>query len=197
MEITGDYTKAWLLLREDHGADRATVILQHDEIDELWQVYRRVGRVSAAAAQANTGARSEFEVAVAVPQKATADSDGALCVFFPTHDRVPCALAMHATLETTDDRNRLLNHKSNQEVLKELAAHVAAVAEEQATPADPRRALELLAGVEHADPERQLSVSRCPGGSIAARGACFPASTASRGPPPAFARPRTACGLMW
>lgn len=60
---------------------------------------------------------------------------------------------MHATLETTDDRNRLVSHASNREVLGHLAAHVAEVMEEQATLTTPRRALELLAGVENADPE--------------------------------------------
>ena len=60
---------------------------------------------------------------------------------------------MHATLETTDDRNRLVAHKSNQEVLGRLAAHVAAILEEQVVPGKPQRALELLSGLEDADPE--------------------------------------------
>ena len=102
--------------------------------------------MSAPAAQTSAGGWNEYEVAVAVPQRVKANPDGTLCVCFPTQERMPCALAMHATLETTDDRNRLLSHASNREVLKHLAAHVAAVTEEQATPADPRRALELLAG---------------------------------------------------
>ena len=153
VEITGDYTRTWELLREDHGADRATVVLQQDGMDELWQVYRRGGQVSDGAAETSAGGRHDYEVAVAVPQTVKSNPHGTLCVFFPTHERMPCALVMHATLETTDDRNRLVNHASNREVLKNLATHVAAVMEEQATLGDPRRALELLAGVERADPE--------------------------------------------
>jgi hypothetical protein len=60
---------------------------------------------------------------------------------------------MHATLETSDDRNRLVNHASNREVLQELARHVAQALEIRASPSDPLAALRLLAGVENADPE--------------------------------------------
>jgi hypothetical protein len=153
VEITGDYIRTWQLLREDHGADRATIILQVDGVDDLWQVYRRIGQVSDAAAETNAGGRRDYEVAVAVPQKVKTNPHGTLCVFFPTHERMPCALVLHATLDTTDDRNRLVNNASNREVLKHLATHVATVMEEQASTGDPRRALELLAGAENADPE--------------------------------------------
>ncbi|HEV8414148.1 MAG TPA: DUF3883 domain-containing protein [Bryobacteraceae bacterium] len=153
VEITGDLTRAWDLVRENHSADRATVVLERDGSAELWNVYRHSGQVTAEAAETSSGSRRDFEVAVAVPDASTVKSDGNLCVFFPTHDRLPCALVMHATLETTDDRNRLVAHKSNREVLAHLAAHVAAILEEQAVPTKPRRALELLAGLEDADPE--------------------------------------------
>jgi hypothetical protein len=153
VEITGDLTRAWDLVRENHSEDRATVVLQQNGTTELWNVYRRSGHVTAEAAETSSGSRREFEVAVAVPDATTFKSDGNLCVFFPTHDRLPCAIVMHATLETTDDRNRLVEHKSNREVLAHLAAHVAGILEEQAGPTMPRRALELLAGLEDADPQ--------------------------------------------
>jgi hypothetical protein len=153
VEITGDLTQAWDLLRENHSADRATVVLQQNGTPELWNVYRHSGQVTAEAAETSSGGQRDFEVAVAVPDATAFKSGGNLCVFFPTHDRLPCALVMHATLETTDDRNRLVAHKSNREVLAHLAAHVAAILEEQAGPTKPRRALELLAGMEDADPE--------------------------------------------
>ena len=153
VEITGDHQAKWELDRKAGSADPRTITLAQNGVGEDWQVYRRTGRVSPSAAATSGGARSEYEIAVAVPKKTDANPDGALCVFFPTHERIPCALVMHATLETTDDRNRLVDHASNREVLRNLAALVAAVLEEQATPACPRRALELLAGVERADPE--------------------------------------------
>jgi hypothetical protein len=156
VEILGDIVRTWDVAREDHGADRSTIALQQNGNVELWKVYRHSGRISEEAAQASSGSRRDFEVAVAVPDVTVNKTAGTLCVFFPTHDRLPCALVMHATLETTDDRNRLVSHKSNREVLDQLAAHVAAILEEQAVPERPRRALELLSGLEDADPELKL-----------------------------------------
>jgi len=153
VEIVGDLTHTWDLVREDHDPHRSTVVLQQNAETELWNVYRHSGRVSDEAAETSSGGRRDFEVAVAVPDSEVTKSGGNLCVFFPTHDLLPCALVMHATLETTDDRNRLVAHKSNQEVLGHLAAHVAAVLEEQAAQGGQRRALELLSGLEDADPE--------------------------------------------
>ncbi len=153
VEIVGDLTRTWELAREDHNPDRSTVVLQQNGKTELWRVYRHSGRVSDAAAETSSGSRRDFEVAVAVPDSNVTKPGGNLCVFFPTHDRLPCALVLHATLETTDDRNRLVAHKSNQEVLGHLATHVAAILEEQAGPEKQRRALELLSGLEDADPE--------------------------------------------
>ncbi len=153
VEIVGDLTRTWELAREDHNPDRATVILQQNSRTELWNVYRHSGRVSAEAAATSAGSTRDFEVAVAVPDAGVTKPGGNLCVFFPTHERLPCALVMHATLETTDDRNRLVAHQSNHEVLGHLAAHVATILEEQAGPEKQRRALELLSGLEDADPE--------------------------------------------
>lgn len=153
LDITGDFQRTWNLLRENHPNERDTVVLEQDGAPKLWHVYRKTGQVSAEAAETSSGGRRDFEVAVAVPEVAEPDPAGSLCVFFPTHERLPCAIAMHATLETSDDRNRLVSHASNREVLDQLAAHVAAVIEGQATPETQRRALELIAGVEGADPD--------------------------------------------
>jgi len=151
--IIGDLTRTWELVRDNHNPDRSTVVLQQDGNTELWNVYRHSGRVSAEAAERSSGNRRDFEVAVAVPDTVVASLGGSLCVFFPTHDRLPCALVMHATLETTDDRNRLVAHNSNKEVLVHLAALVAVVLEKEAGQGKHRRALELLSGLEDADPE--------------------------------------------
>jgi hypothetical protein len=172
VEISGDFQRTWNLLRQNHTDGRATVVLEQDGAPELWHVYRHTGQVSAEAAETSSGGRRDFEVAVAVPEVAKPNPTGALCVFFPTHERLPCAIVMHATLETSDDRNRLVVHTSNREVLGQLAMHVAAVVESHAAPAMPRRALELIAGVENADPELKALgfvdalVKACAGRSI-------------------------------
>ena len=172
VEITGDLRKTWDLLRENHADGHSTIFLEQDGLRELWDVYRQVGQVSAEAAEKNSGGRRDFEVAVAVPDVVKPNPVGSLCVFFPTHERLPCTMVMHATLETSDDRNRLVAHASNREVLGHLALHVAAVVESQATPAMPRRALDLIAGIEDADPELKALgfvdalVKACAGQSI-------------------------------
>lgn len=153
VQITGGFERIWELLRQHHNAEQATVILQQNGNPELWHVYRHTGQVSAKVAETSSGGRRDFEVAVAVPEIPKQDPTGALCVFFPTHERLPCCMVMHATVETSDDRNRLVNHALNNEVLRQLASHVAQVVEMQALPSNPRRALELLVGIENADPE--------------------------------------------
>ncbi|MDO8750862.1 MAG: DUF3883 domain-containing protein [Dehalococcoidia bacterium] len=153
VKISGDLKRTWELAREIHSPERTTVIVQENGDTELWQVYWHAGQVSLATADTNSGGQRDFEVAVAVPEVPRAEVSGCLCVFFPTHERLPCSLVMHATLETTDDRNHLVNHASNREVLRQLACHVAKVVENQASPLNPLRALELLRGVENADPE--------------------------------------------
>ncbi len=153
VKISGDVKRTWELVREVHSPERTTVIVQENGNTELWQVYWHAGQVSPENAYRNSHGQREFEVAVAVPEVPRAEARGSLCVFFPTHERLPCSLVMHATLETTDDRNHLVNHASNREVLRQLASHVAEVVENQASPLNPLRALELLRGVENADPE--------------------------------------------
>ena len=89
VEIVGDLTRTWELAREDHNPDRSTVVLQQDGKTELWRVYRHSGRVSDEAADTSSGSRRDFEVAVAVPDAGVTKPGGNLCVFFPTHDRLP------------------------------------------------------------------------------------------------------------
>jgi hypothetical protein len=151
--IDGDIEQSWTLRRTTISTDQARVVLEQNGTPGAWHVYRHQGRISAEASELSSGGRRDFEVAVAVPENPMPNPTGSLCVFFPTHDRLPCSLVMHATLETTDDRNRLVSNASNREVLGHLATHVARVLKEQATPAAPRRALELLAGIQDADPE--------------------------------------------
>lgn len=151
--IAGDIEQSWTLRRSTISTDQARVVLEQNGTPESWTVYRHQDRISAEASELSSGGRRDFEVAVAVPETPKANPTGTLCVFFPTHDRLPCSVVMHATLETTDDRNRLVSNASNREVLGHLATHVARVLKAQATPSAPRRALELLAGIEDADPE--------------------------------------------
>ncbi len=129
--ITGDYQRTWNLLRQNHDG-RHTVALEQDGATELWHVYRKNGKVSSEAAQSSSAGRRDFEIAVAV-RKRRSPILRLACVFFPTHERLPCAIVMHATLETSDDRNRLVSHASNREVLGQLAIHAADVIERQVT----------------------------------------------------------------
>jgi hypothetical protein len=43
VEVTGDLTRAWDLVREIHDDTRTTVALQQDDQIELWRVYRQSG----------------------------------------------------------------------------------------------------------------------------------------------------------
>lgn len=153
VQIKGAVSRQWNLDRQDHDGEYSDVVLEHDGIPQLWTVYWRSGQVSAPAASGTLTSNRDYEVAVAVPKIPTPNKDGTLCVYFPTHERLPCSLVMHATLQTTDDRNRLVGDASNREVLTGLAEHVAETVEKEATPSTPLRALELLAGIEAADPE--------------------------------------------
>ena len=153
LRVEGGLSKTWELVRANIAPNHTSVIFRQIGADELWHVYRNSGQVSVEAAATASGGRRDFEVAVAVPQMASPNENGTLCVFFPTNERLPCPLVIHATLETTDDRNRIVDRRSNREVLEHLAAHIATVVEGQAESEDPARGLELIAGIENADPE--------------------------------------------
>ena len=147
MRITGEFERTWKILREEN-VDHETLIVEDQGDTELWQVYRRIGQIPANIKELHDGGRRDFETAVAVPQVGKEIANQSICVFFPTHETLPCGLVIHATLETTDDRNHFVDHPSNREVLRQLANHVADVVERQSKEIDPRRGLQLLAGVE-------------------------------------------------
>ena len=152
VSITGDLDRTWELLRQVHDRNHTTVIVHQGSEYTLWEVFFQSGQLSADL-ETNSNQQHDFEIAVAVPEIPATDPDGKLCVFFPTHESLPCSLIMHATLETTDDRNHLVTNESNREVLRQLAMHVAYVVENEASPSDSLRALLLLKGIENADNE--------------------------------------------
>jgi hypothetical protein len=152
VQVSGDLEKHWKLLREPHDEEHTSVIIQdNDGEPELWQVYRHADQVSESLGQMHLSGRRDFEVAIAVPQRPIDNPQGSLYVFFPTGEKLPCGLVMHATLETTDDRNHFVDHPSNREVLRGLAKLAAQTIERESTPSSSSRALELLSGIEQAD----------------------------------------------
>lgn len=168
LTIQGSVERQWSLLREPVDDNHYRVIIDDGECDRYWEVSRRSGTVSMQAAQEIEGGRQEFATAVAVPESWNDDaSDNCLCVFFPTRESLPCPVILHATLETTEDRNRLVDHRANREVLHSLAHHLIDVIESQVSAADPLRALRMLSGIEDADPElvrlgfRDAVISAC------------------------------------
>ena len=87
VEITGDHEAKWELDRKAGSADPRTITLAQNGVGEDWQVYRRTGRVSPSAAATSGGARSEYEIAVAVPKKTDANPDArCACSFRPTSE---------------------------------------------------------------------------------------------------------------
>lgn len=144
VDIAGDVTRAWTLLRESRGDLLQDVVLSRDGEAYLWTVHRSPpGRVKVALDQGERTQQAEYELAIAVPQTPSCDPNATLCVFFPTREKVPCSLALHATLETTDDRNHLVDTSTNREVLHHLANLVADV-----LASEGRRALALLTGLD-------------------------------------------------
>jgi len=154
VRIEGAVCRHWTLLREDVDHERSRVIVSDGEQDTYWDIHRRSGKVPAEAAAETTGGRQEYEIGIAVPESPeTLCETNAMCVFFPTRERLPCPLILHATLETTEDRNRIVDHSSNRCVLEALADHLASVLEAEAKPDNLHRPLQLLAGLEKADHE--------------------------------------------
>ena len=154
VEIRCDIDRHWEILREQIRPDHSQVIINDGASYRLWDVFRRVGNVSNEASDDASGGQRDFETAVAVPESYEYPvGENCLCVFFPTRDRLPCPVLVHATLETTADRNRLVNSTRNREVLQALASHLTDIIEAQVTPIDPMRALRLINGVENADSE--------------------------------------------
>jgi len=154
VKIEGVESRHWTLLREEVDDESSRVILSDGEEDRYWDIYRRSGAVPPEAVAETTGGRQEYEIGIAVPESPGTPCDAnALCVFFPTRERLPCPLILHATLETTEDRNRIVDHASNRYVLEALAEHLASVLEDETNPDSPHRPLQLLCGIENADHE--------------------------------------------
>lgn len=152
IEVRGTAPRRWEILREE-VAERATrLIIQSPVGDSLWTLHRREGRLAPSADSRQRRAR-DYETAVAVPDQAEPAADRCLCVFFPTKDALPLPMVLHATLELSDDRNRVHDTEDNRQVLEALATQLADVVAAEATPAQPRRALKLLDGLDQADPE--------------------------------------------
>lgn len=149
----GDAGGAWDLARErvESGADR--VLISVPSGTRLWNVHRRTGRIPEEAIPSATNVSRDFELAVAVPAEPIDAKEGALCVFFPTQERLPTQVRLHATLELTENRNRLIDHASNRHVLTRLAELLAVVVENEADQHGGARAVELIDGLQDADPE--------------------------------------------
>ncbi|MFO0829664.1 MAG: DUF3883 domain-containing protein [Phycisphaerales bacterium] len=152
IEVVGTSVRRWEILRDHVDSSTTQLIIQSPEGDSHWALHRREGRI-----ERSDGARPrrprEYETAVAVPSDPVHASNRCLCVFFPTKDTLPLPMVLHATLELSDDRNRVHDTVDNREVLGALAAHVAEIVTAVADPKHPRRALRLIDGLDRADPE--------------------------------------------
>lgn len=151
--ISGECVRRWDLDRKTIKEAVTSVVLTCDADPERWMVYSGGGTLSDAGRASVRAKWSDYQVAVAIPGRPSPNPEGRLCVFFPTQDVLPCSAVFHATLETTEDRNRLVEHTANREVLANLARHAAAVLEAETSTSSPTRALDLLAGIQSADPE--------------------------------------------
>lgn len=148
--LKGSASRSWEILREVCDPSRTRVIIDAHGAQSLWTVYSKSGVLPAGPHGTEVEAAREYQLGVAVPEVPHAAPDRTLCVFFPTQDALPLPLAIHATLELSDDRNHLHNTRKNQAVLAALAEHIADVLVNEASKADPLRALTLLQGLESA-----------------------------------------------
>lgn len=150
VHLNGRAPRRWDVRREELSRDRARLVIQGFDGEKHWTVHRREGRIDPSARSRSSP--RDFETAVAVPDQPTLDDTRCLCVFFPTQDSLPLPLVLHASLELSDDRNRVHNTDDNRQVLAALAVQLADVVEAEAA-VDPKRALRLLDGLDRADPE--------------------------------------------
>lgn len=152
IEVRGTAPRRWEIVREEVSERATRLIIQGPSGDSLWTLHRREERLAPNGGSRQRHAR-DFETAIAVPDQAEPATDRCLCVFFPTKDSLPLPMVLHATLELSDDRNRVHDTEDNRQVLGALAAQLANVVAAEATPAQPRRALKLLDGLDQVDPE--------------------------------------------
>lgn len=150
--IEGDVRRHWVIRRTHSGSDRVRVAIENDERSTNWTIYRREGTVPAPVSGRDR--QRDFESAIAVPEANEASGSNTLCVFFPTHDSLPLPLVLHATLELSDDRNRVHDTPANRLVLSALAQHLADVVEVEAQERiTAGGGIGLLGGLDNADPE--------------------------------------------
>jgi hypothetical protein len=150
IRLSGDVEGLWELDRESVSDGRDRVVISRSGSEpELWEIYRSGGKLSVPTADGST----EFEMAVAVPEKPRETPEHYVCVFFPTHNVLPAPVVLHATLALKDDRNRIVDSPGNRQVLRELAVHVSEVMARQTTERDPWRGISLSSGLDQADPE--------------------------------------------
>ncbi len=152
IEMRGTAPRRWEILREEVSRTTTRLIVQSSGGDSLWTLHRREGRLAPSEHSRQRRAR-DYETAIAVPDKTEPAADRCLCVFFPTKDALPLPMVLHATLEVSDDRNRIHDTEGNRQVLGALATQLADVVAAEATRAQPRRALKLLDGLDQVDPE--------------------------------------------
>lgn len=152
IEVRGTAPRRWEILRENVSDHATRLIIQSPIGDSLWTLHRCEGRLAPSGDSRQRRAR-DYETAIAVPDQPEPVTDRCMCVFFPTKDSLPLPLVLHATLELSDDRNRVHDTEDNRQVLGALAAQLADVVAAEATPAQPRRALKLLDGLDQVDPE--------------------------------------------
>lgn len=152
IEVRGTAPRRWEILREEVSERATRLIIQSPVGDSLWTLHRHEGRLAPSGDSHQRRAR-DYETAIAVPDQAEPAADRCLCVFFPTKDALPLPMVLHATLELSDDRNRVHDTEDNRQVLGALAAQLADIVAAEAIPTQPRRALKLLDGLDQADPE--------------------------------------------
>ena len=154
VKIEGVLNKSWSMVREEICEAQSQIIISDGRSEIYWDVYRHSGKVPEEMARESTGGQIEYETAIAVPESTDIPYESnTLSVFFPTREHLPCPIVMHATLETTEDRNRIVNNSSNLHVLEALSEHLSDIIKSHVLKDEPLRVLYLLNGIQDADPE--------------------------------------------
>lgn len=145
---TPSLDRVWRVTREG-----ATVTLTRtdgtDETSETWHLIQQRGELPVELAR---GAQHhDFHLCLAVPSDRS-PKPGFLYNYFPTQVRFPFPVVAHATVEITSNRQNLIESKTNEHILGELAHLLAKFAESMVTEQDPWRALRIIAPSGSLDP---------------------------------------------
>jgi hypothetical protein len=154
VRIEGDVQASWRLERLRSQLSAQDVVVHQGEKSERWRVSQKTGRLPKAVRDEYRDTPG-FELRVAIPEKVESNDAGRLCVFFPTDDVLPIAPLLHATLDLTDTRKRVIDNPANRHVLGELAKFFGYLIEREWSRKAPLRPLSLLKGLTEADPELQ------------------------------------------